>query len=375
MSLLYRQSSRGHLVPQGWSVVPIGKLFKVTRGKVLSMNLVSSEHTDSMPFAVYSSQTKNKGLAGYYSDYLYEDAITWTTDGANAGDVNYRPGKFYCTNVCGVLLNTDGYANSCVAAILNSVTRSYVSYVGNPKLMNDVMAKIEIPLPSLAEQRKIAEILKTWDEAIETAEAELKLKQDRKRWIMKTLLSSSAEQPGSLSLHGCPKVKLQEICDVEWGNSELTKSSYIQNGKYLAVSAAGCDGRIDHSEHKKNTPVISAIGANCGRMFLPSEDFTAIKNTITITPKESIADGRYLYETLTFLELPKRGGAQPFMSKGDIDNFKIPLPTLQHQKKIADVLRSTEADIEFIKTRIEALQNQKRGLMQKLLTGEIRVAV
>ena len=85
-------------------------------------------------YPVYSSQTKNEGLMGYYSDYLYENAITWTTDGANAGTVRYRSGKFYCTNVCGVLLSDDGYANKAVAEALNAVAWKYVSHVGNPKI-------------------------------------------------------------------------------------------------------------------------------------------------------------------------------------------------------------------------------------------------
>ena len=100
---------------------------------------------------------------GYYNEYLYEDAITWTTDGANAGTVHYRDGKFYCTNVCGVLLNEDGNANRCVAEILGSVSKKYVSYVGNPKLMNNVMSEIRIHIPSVVEQKRIDELLTVID--------------------------------------------------------------------------------------------------------------------------------------------------------------------------------------------------------------------
>ena len=91
---------------------------------------------------------------GYYKDYLYEDAITWTTDGANAGTVNYRAGKFYCTNVCGVLLSNEVKANQMIAEALNNVAKGYVSYVGNPKLMNNVMADIVIQIPTQAEERE-----------------------------------------------------------------------------------------------------------------------------------------------------------------------------------------------------------------------------
>ena len=173
-----------------WEVKTVGDVFKVTRGEVLSMTLVTDETSGDAPYPVYSSQTKNKGLAGYYSDYLYQDAITWTTDGANAGDVNFRPGKFYCTNVCGVLINTDGQANVCIAALLNSVTRGHVSYVGNPKLMNGVMAKIEIPFPCVEEQQRIADCLTRLDDLIAAQTQTLDALKTHKQGLMQQLFPS-----------------------------------------------------------------------------------------------------------------------------------------------------------------------------------------
>lgn len=142
-------------------------MFKVTRGYVLAATETSPDISNDNIYPVYSSQTKNEGLMGYYSDYLYEDAITWTTDGANAGTVKFRKGKFYCTNVCGVLLSNEGIANKAVAEALNAVAWKYVSHVGNPKLMNNVMSEIEIMIPkSVEEQLKISEYLDTFDNLI-----------------------------------------------------------------------------------------------------------------------------------------------------------------------------------------------------------------
>ena len=138
----------------------IENIFKITRGYVLSKDKIKNEMDEGYKYPVYSSQTKNNGLLGYYKDYLYEDAITWTTDGANAGTVNFRKGKFYCTNVCGVLLDNRGYANECMAEILNQIAYKHVLYVGNPKLMNNVMAKILVPVPSINEQNKISNYLR-----------------------------------------------------------------------------------------------------------------------------------------------------------------------------------------------------------------------
>jgi type I restriction enzyme S subunit len=142
-------------------------MFKVTRGYVLPATDASEEISDEMPYPVYSSQTKDNGLMGYYSDYLYEDAITWTTDGANAGTVNFRYGRFYCTNVCGVLLSNKVEASKAVAEALNNVAKRYVSYVGNPKLMNNVMADIQIKIPTSREERaKISSYFFTLDHLI-----------------------------------------------------------------------------------------------------------------------------------------------------------------------------------------------------------------
>ena len=176
-----------------WEEKQVGEVFKVTRGEVLSMTLVQDEKTSEARFPVYSSQTKKNGLSGYYSDFLYEDAITWTTDGANAGDVNYRSGKFYCTNVCGVLINTDGYANPCVAALINSVSRNHVSYVGNPKLMNGVMAKITIPFPKVEEQKRIADCLTSLDDLIATQTQKLDALKTHKKGLMQQLFPSPVE--------------------------------------------------------------------------------------------------------------------------------------------------------------------------------------
>lgn len=171
-----------------WEEKKIKDIFIVTRGNVLSMTLVSNEQNEKNLYPVYSSQTKNKGLSGFYNNFLFEDCITWTTDGAGAGDVNFRKGKFYCTNVCGVLKSDKGYANNFVSEILNSVSRKYVSYVGNPKLMNNVMSEIKISIPiSIKEQTKIASFLSAIDEKIELVSQQIEDTQEYKKGLLQQL--------------------------------------------------------------------------------------------------------------------------------------------------------------------------------------------
>lgn len=166
--------------------------------------------------------------------------------------------------------------------------------------------------------------------------------------------------------------KLVDVCAVEWGNTDLTKSAYVPKGKYLAVSATGPDGRIDHAEHKKGTPVLSAIGANCGRMFSPDEDFTAIKNTITFDAIRGKSDPKFLFYLLSNIDVPKRGGAQPFISKGDLQNLNIVLPQKQsEQEKIAEILSAVDGEIQKTEDIISAVEKLKKGLMQQLFTHGI----
>jgi type I restriction enzyme S subunit len=158
------KDEKGNEFPD-WEERQVKDIFTVTRGDVLSMSLVTSSPDGKSVYPVYSSQTKNQGLAGFYKDYLFENAITWTTDGAGAGDVNFRKGRFFCTNVCGVLLSEKGFANVFIAEMLNSVSRKYVSYVGNPKLMNNVMAEITLLIPSsIQEQQKISALIDSLNE-------------------------------------------------------------------------------------------------------------------------------------------------------------------------------------------------------------------
>ena len=149
-----------------WEQCKVRELFTVTRGQVLAATKTKDKETDEFIYPVYSSQTKNNGLMGFYNQYLFENAITWTTDGANAGTVNFRKGKFYSTNVNGVLLSDKGYTNKAISEIINKIAWKHVSKVGNPKLMNNIMSEITIMIPSIEELNKISILFNQIDNTI-----------------------------------------------------------------------------------------------------------------------------------------------------------------------------------------------------------------
>lgn len=171
-----------------WEEVKVADIFQVTRGQVLSTNLVSDTKSDEYPYPVYSSQTKNNGLMGFYKDYLFDTAITWTTDGANAGTVRFREGKFYSTNVNGVLLSAEGYNNLAISEILNTVAWKYVSKVGNPKLMNNIMSEIILLIPGgFAEQEVLSSFFQSLDQELAQVEDKLANLKEMKKTLLRKL--------------------------------------------------------------------------------------------------------------------------------------------------------------------------------------------
>ena len=148
-----------------WDEKYVKDIFDITRGDVIAKTLIKDVPDENYCYPVFSSQTTNKGIMGYFNDYDFDgEYITWTTDGANAGKTVYRNGKFKCSNVCGVLKAKSeftGFANPFIAEYLDSITYRYVSYVGNPKLMNNIMAKIKIKFPPLEEQQKISKLFES----------------------------------------------------------------------------------------------------------------------------------------------------------------------------------------------------------------------
>lgn len=167
----------------------LGNLFSLGRGRVISKEEI--QHNKGT-YPVYSSQTSDNGILGYINSFDFEgEYLTWTTDGANAGKVFYRRGQFNCTNVCGTAKphNSNLVNLYYVMSYLNKVTKRYVSYVGNPKLMNGVFSKIAIPLPEKTTQDWAATVLETADKEIDLLKQKLAKLEAQKKGLMQVLLT------------------------------------------------------------------------------------------------------------------------------------------------------------------------------------------
>ena len=315
---------------------------------MLAANITDGNKSGDNPYPVYSSQTKDNGLMGYYKDYLYENAITWTTDGANAGTVNYRDEKFYCTNVCGVLLGDKVTPNQMLAEAINNVAKSYVSYVGNPKLMNNVMAEICIWLPSEDTERKaISSFVYSLDYLITLHQSKsfghiLKaIVSCTLSWEQRKLgemvefyngdRSSRYPNDSDMVFDGIPFINAG---DLVLGRVKLDTTNKITEEKYNQLSGA----KIQCGD------IIYCLRGTLGKnAFVDNFDIGTIASSLVdIRPQKIV--GKYLFQVLNSdIEYSQRilndeGAAQPNLSAKNLYLFDIPIPRDAEQIKIAEYL-------------------------------------
>ena len=372
---------------EGWELKEVGEIFEVTRGYVLSMNLVKENRDEKNLYPVYSSQTKNNGLAGYYEEYLYEDAITWTTDGANAGDVNFRSGKFYCTNVCGVLINKNGNANPCIAAIINSVSRNHVSYVGNPKLMNGVMSKIRIPFPTIKEQKKIAACLSSLDEIIKAESQKLDFLYDYKKGLLQNLFPQEDETIPNIRFsefsESWKKVKLKDVSTYFNGGSY--ENDVNEEGKYelITLKSINTNGKLVNSKRyididvptlTKGTLVMilseQAPGLLGMTAIIPTDNKYVLNQRVAeIRPNQKV-ESYFLSMAINRNQkyFSKQGAGMKVqnISKPNVEKYEFSIPEILEQQKIAACLSSLDELTSAQIQKLEELQLHKKGLLQGL---------
>ena len=167
-----------------WTTFKIQDIAEIGRGRVISS--VEIERQKYPLYPVYSSQTSNNGIMGYLDDYMFDgEYITWTTDGANAGTVFYRNGKFNCTNVCGTLKIHPQFNCYFVSLVLQQATMKYVSSnLANPKLMNNTMASIKIRIPDIVMQKQLSKVFQTLDSCLLAHQKTCKMYMQEKQYLL-----------------------------------------------------------------------------------------------------------------------------------------------------------------------------------------------
>ena len=372
------------LCPNGVPYYEIKELCFVTRGRVISKNELR-ENVGEYP--VYSSQTLNNGVFGRINTYDFDgEFVQWTTDGANAGSIFYRNGKFSVTNVCGLLKVKDEYKDlmntNFLNYILRSVSKDYVNYAtSNPKLMSNVVEKIRVAVPPLEVQEEIVRILDKFGEL----EAELEARKSQYEFCREKLLNENFENEDSLN-NLCLKIN-----NINW-NKENAEFKYIDLSSVNRENNTINETNIINSSNapsrakqivEENDILFGTTRPMLKRITIVPYDynnqicstgFCVLRPDITKIIPEWLYFNLQTIKYYSYIEKFQQGASYPSISDAIVKNYKIPVPSINEQKRIVQVISKFDKLINDISVglpaEIEARRKQYEYYRNKLLSFE-----
>lgn len=257
---------------------------------------------------------------------------------------------------------------------------------------------LDLPLllPPLTEQQRIADIIDKWDEAITLADALVAALRERKRGIMQCLLMGEVRdkwdaallgEVAEVILSGVDKKSYDDQHTVRLCNyTDVFYNTYINNAIPFMVSTAS-DNEIEKCRLRLHDVIITKDSETADEIAQASVVIEELENVICgyhlaiVRPNQEKVFGPFLREILMIPDVHHQfekfaNGVTRFgLTSSTINTVTIPFPSLLEQREIAEVLRLCDNWAEGFKTYAERLREQKKGLMQKLLTGEVQVRV
>lgn len=398
-----------HTLPNGWSLKKLGEVFNITSGttpsRAVNEYFEKGTHlwvktTDLNNHFINDTQEKVTDLA--MKETSLKKMPVGTVLVAMYGGFNQigRTG----------LLQKEASVNQALSAILPNyeVVEPYfllnwlnckiedwkgfaASSRKDPNITKSDVVSFPIILPPLPEQQKIAAILGTWDTATQTATALLAQLEKRKKGLMQQLLSPKTDWK---------EVRLGEIGSTFNGITGKSAEDFGRGKPYITylnifkntiidlsdvglVDISQTDNQNEvrygdifftvSSETPDEVGMSSVFLRKIEGYYLNSFCFGFRLNDFeTLLPEFA----GYLFRCREFrIEMYKlaQGSTRFNISKGEVVKLKINLPPLAEQIRIAEILNAADAEIRETKAYLEQLKAQKRGLMQQLLTGKVRV--
>lgn len=397
------------ILPQDWEVVKLGEVCDVRdgthespkpkdEGKILitSKNLKNGriDFSDSYYISLEDFESINKrskvekydvlmsmigtvgevALINCVPDFAIKNVALFKTN----GDIKLSRYLFY------FFQSPSG--KKCISSFLSGSTQKYITL--------DFLRNLQIPLPPLVEQEKIAEILGTWDTQIQNYESLIKEKQTLKKGLCQTLLTAKTRLKGFSE--DWEVGKLSDVCQKmqTGGTPKTTNKKYYggqipfvkiadmtMSGKYLVETATTIteEGLRNSSAWLvSENNILYAMYASFGFVSINRVKVATSQAIMCISPKKNLIHLEYMFYILANLQnkIQKyvETGTQGNLNAKNMKSLQIPLPPLAEQEKIAEILSEADNEIMLLEQKLESLKSQKKGLMQKLLSGKIRVA-
>lgn len=360
-----------------------------------------SGHTPSKSFPEYwNGKVKWISLSDSYrldQGYVYETEKEISEEGIKNSSAEVHPAET-------VVISRDaGIGKSGVMAVPMAVSQHFIAWkCDNKEILNSwflynwlqlnkaeferqavgstiktiglpYFKKLKIAVPPYSEQNKIAQILSTWDKAITTTEHLLANSQQQKKALMQQLLTGKKRFVGFNGEN--KRTELGELLDYKQPTPFLVKSTKYSNEYKTPVLTAGKTFVLGYTNenfgiYQGQLPVIIFDDFTTASKFVDFP-FKAKSSAMKIlTAKEGVSI-RFVFEAIQMLSYAIGGHQRHWISI--YSNLVISLPDIKEQQKITSVLTTADQEIEALQQKLNYLKQEKKALMQQLLTGKRRV--
>ena len=395
----YKHTELG-ILPIDWEVVRLGEVCEIKKGKV------NPKKTETIPCVELEHISQDTGMLLGFIDSREQLSIK---NSFSKGDVLFgklRPylRKFWRASFDGVcsseiwVLQGKKVSNAFLFYLVQTARFSQIANATcgtkMPRADWKLMQDENFAIPPLAEQEKIAEILSTWDTQIQNFETLITEKQAHKKGLCQTLLT--AKTRFKVFSEDWEVVRLGEVCEIQSGGTpSRNKKEYWENGtiKWLGSSVCKNQNHIDeitdyiteeglkNSSAKifsKGTTLIALVGATIGKVTYLHFEASTNQNIAGLQPNKQVVNDKFIfYSSLMLYRHFESLSSDKFKmaNLSFVRNLQIPLLPLAEQEKIAEILSEADNEITLLEQKLESLKSQKRGLMQKLLNGKVRVKI
>ena len=243
-----------------------------------------------------------------------------------------------------------------------------------------VIKDLKIPLAPRKEQNKIAQILSTWDQAISVTEKLLENSQEQKKALMQQLLTGKKrllDENGGEFSDEWQRIELGLLLDYQQPTPYLVESTAYSDSYETPVLTAGKTFILGYTNessgiYQDQLPVIIFDDFTTDSKYV-NFPFKAKSSAMKILTAKKGVSIKFVFEAMQMLQFTVGGHQRHWISI--FSNLVIPLPNKKEQQQIAEVLSLADQEIETLQKKLDCLQQEKKALMQQLLTGKKRVKV
>lgn len=399
-ALSANRSSGQWSIPSDWKIVKISDTAKVFTGNTPPTNDISNYGSDILFVSPadlgdekYITKTNKKISAKGFSisRKFPKGSVLFTCIGSSIGKMGIASEELTSNQQINAIVVNTKNDNEFVYYQLENNAERIKLLAGEqavPIINKSQFESVKLSIPPLPEQKAIARVLSIWDEAIHKTEQLTAQKELRKKWLMQQLLTGKKRLKG---FSGEWKEKRLQDVTTNFSRrnkglidakifSVTNKSGFVLQSEHFEGKVAGED-LVNYKIIKKHEFAYNPARVNVGSLAYFEEEIGIISSLyVCFKTTKDVLD----YFLLQFLQIDHtkhriealgEGGVRVYLWYDLFSKIKIKLPPIEEQTAIAQVLQTADKEISLLKGKAEKLREQKKGLMQQLLTGKKRLKI